>query len=137
MPPRFVSVKVIHGRSVPVSLQGVMHRLRVGDDPISIPYAVYLRYAHKLALVGESAAEVAGAMEAAAAMQVADTAIKEADVAGVETAAPTLAALPTWPMRVGPEEYISLYEDRPNKSKTMIARLELARQIVAAKEAHG
>ncbi len=137
MPPRFVSVQVIRGRSVPVSLGGVMHRLRLGDDPISIPYAVYLRYAHKLQLMGESAAEVAGAMEAAGAMKVADTAIQGSDVAGIETPAPTLAQLPTWPMRVGPDEYISLYEDRPNKSKTMIARLELARLIVAAKEAHG
>lgn len=127
MPPRFVSVIVTHGRSVPVSLGGKMHRLSVGDNPAMIPYEIYLRYAHKLELVAEGQD-----------LEVADTAIKAGDVAGVETpAAPRLSELPKWPMRIGPEEYLGLYESRPDPSPTMLARLELARQIIAAKEAHG
>ncbi len=127
MPPRFVSVIVSHGRSIPVSIGGKMHRLSVGDNPAMIPYDIYIRYAHKLELVVDGQV-----------MPVATTDIKAADVAGVETqAAPRLSELPTWPMRVGPEEYLSLYEKRPDPSPTMLARLELARQIVAAKEAHG
>ncbi len=127
MPPRFVSVIVTHGRSIPVSIGGQMHRLSVGDNPAMIPYEVYLRYAHKLELVAEGQA-----------IPSVTTDIKAGDVAGVETpAAPRLSELPTWPMRIGPEEYLGLYEDRPDPSPTMLARLELARQIVAAKEAHG
>lgn len=127
MPPRFVSVIVSHGRSVPVSIGGKMRRLSVGDDPTLVPYEIYLRYAHKLTLVAEGQG-----------IPVTTTDVKAGDVAGVETpAAPTLEQLPTWPMRVGPEEYLSLYEKRPDPSPTMLARLELARQIVAAKEAHG
>ncbi len=130
MPPRFVSVIVTHGRSVPVSLGGKMHRLSVGDKPAMIPYEIYLRYAHKLELVVDGQA-----------IPRETTDINAGDVAGIETPtappAPRLSELPTWMMRIGPEEYLGLYEDRPNPSKTMLARLELARQIIMAKEAHG
>lgn len=119
--PRFVSVVVTHGRSVPVSIGGVMRRLQVGDGPTLIPYEIYVRYAHKLRVVEEGA------------IPVETTDIKAADVAGVETASAP-AEIPTWPMRVGPEEYLQLYEKRKNPSKTMDARLALARRIVAAKE---
>lgn len=102
-----------------------MRRLAVGDKPTMIPYEIYLRYAHKLDLVAEGQA-----------IPVTTTDIKAADVAGVETPARPIA-LPTWPMRIGPEEYLGLYEDRPDPSKTMLERLALARRIVAAKEAHG
>ncbi len=122
--PRFVSVVVTHGRSVPVSIGGVMRRLQVGDGAVLIPYEIYVRYAHKLRLVEESSIPV----------ETAD--IKAGDVAGVETpSAPAPPAeIPTWPMRVGPEEYLGLYEKRKNPSKTMTARLALARTIVRAKE---
>jgi hypothetical protein len=118
--PRFVSVVVTHGRSIPVSLGGVMRRLSVGDKPSLIPYEIYIRFAHKLRLVGEGEMPV----------ETAD--IKAADVAGVETPSAPVE-IPTWPMRVGPEEYLQLYEKRKNPSKTMDARLALARRIVAAK----
>lgn len=122
--PRFVSVVVTHGRSIPVSIGGAMRRLSVGDKPSLIPYEIYIRFAHKLRLVEETAIPV----------ETAD--IKAGDVAGVETASAPAppAELPTWPMRVGPEEYLSLYEKRKNPSKTMVARLALARTIVRAKE---
>lgn len=127
MPPRFVSVIVSHGRSVPVSIGGKMRRLSVGDDPTLIPYEIYLRYAHKLTLVAEDQS-----------IPVTTTDVKAGDVSGIETpAAPQLSELPTWPMRVGPEEYEDLYGKRKDPSPTMLARLELARQIIAAKEAHG
>jgi hypothetical protein len=127
MPPRFVSVIVTHGRSVPVSIGGKMNRLSVGDKPAMIPYEIYIRYAHKLELVVDGQA-----------IPRETTDINAGDVAGVETpAAPRLSELPKWPMRIGPEEYLGLYESRPDPSPTMLARLELARQIVAAKEAHG
>lgn len=125
--PRFVSVIVTHGRSVPVSIGGQMRRLQVGDNPTLVPYEIYLRYAHKLRLV-----------DSVPTMETEDTAIRAGDVAGVETPKQPLppAELPSWPMRVGPEEYLSLYEKRKDPSKTMIARLDLARQIVASKEAN-
>ena len=119
--PRFVSVVVTHGRSIPVSIRGEMRRLSVGDKPSLIPYEIYVRFAHKLRLVEEGSIPV----------ETAD--IKAADVAGVETAAAP-SEIPTWPMRVGPEEYLDLYEKRKNPSKTMAARLALARMIVRAKE---
>ncbi len=133
MPPRFVSVICTHGRSIPVSIAGVMRRLKVGDPAISIPYQVYIQYAHKLELVGDSLKQLNEEM------QTSTTAITEKDVAGIEKEAPPAAPgpLPEWPMRVGPEEYLALYEKRPNPSKTMIARIQLAKQIIAAKEAHG
>jgi len=88
--PRFVSVVVTHGRSVPVSIGGAMRRLKVGDDPTLIPFEIYVRYAHKLRVVedGEMPVETAD--------------IKAADVAGVETPAAPAAPveIPTWPMRV-------------------------------------
>ena len=121
--PRFVSVVVTHGRSVPVSIAGVMRRISVGDKPTLIPFEIYVRYAHKLRLVEEGS------------MPVETTDIKAADVAGVETTMlPPPAKIPTWPMRVGPEEYLQLYEKRKNPSKTMLARMELARTIIRAKE---
>ena len=131
MPPRFVSVICTHGRSIPVSIAGVMRRLKPGDPAVSIPYQVYIRYAHKLELVGDSLKSMNQEM------QTATTAIQEKDLAGIEKEAPLEPGpLPTWPMRVGPEEYLALYEKRANPSKTMIARLQLAKQIIAAKEAH-
>ena len=122
--PRFVSVVVTHGRSIPVSIRGEMRRLQVGDPPSLIPFEIYVRYAHKLRVVEEGAIPV----------ETAD--IKAADVAGVETpSAPAPPAeLPTWPMRVPPDEYLQLYEKRKNPSKTMAARLKIARTILRAKE---
>jgi hypothetical protein len=65
-------------------------------------------------------------------------AIQGEDVAGIEAEAPVApAGLPAWPMRVGPEEYLALYETRKNPSKTMTARLKIARAIIAAKGDHG
>jgi len=126
--PRFVSVVVTHGRSIPVSIAGEMRRLAVGDPPTLIPYEIYIRYAHKLRLIVEGEGDLG--MET--------TAVQAADVAGIETEAPIApAALPAWPMRVGPEEYLALYEKRKNPSKTMTARLDLARAIIAAKGDHG
>ena len=125
--PRFVSVVVTHGRSIPVSIRGEMRRLSVGDPPALIPYEIYLRYAHKLRLEGSDGD-----------LGMETTAVKGEDVAGIEATTPAAPApLPTWPMRVGPEEYLTLYEKRKDPSKTMTARLELARAIVAAKGDHG
>ena len=110
-----------------------MRRLSVGDPAVSIPFQVYVRYAHKLELVGDSLKQMNEEM------QTGTTAIQEKDLAGIEKETPLAnpEPLPTWMMRVGPEEYLSLYEKRANPSKTMLARLELARKIIAAKEAHG
>ena len=125
--PRFVSVVVTHGRSVPVSIGGKMRRLAVGDKPALIPFEIYVRYAHKLRLV-----------ETDGSLGMETTAVQGEDVAGIEAEAPVAPApLPAWPMRVGPEEYLALYEKRKNPSKTMTARLDLARAIIAAKGDHG
>lgn len=124
--PRFVLCKVVNGRSVPVSLKGVMHRMRVGDDPISIPFQVYVRHAWKMELVGESIEQVR-------------TAMMEGD--DIQTTAPAVGIPPAkaekkeevleWPLQVPPEEYIRLYENKKNPSKTVLARLELARKLTA------
>jgi len=104
-----------------------MRRLSVGDKPALIPYEIYIRYAHKLRLEGSDGD-----------LGMETTAVQGQDVAGIETEAPVApAALPAWPMRVGPEEYLALYEKRKNPSKTMTARLDLARAIIAAKGDHG
>lgn len=129
--PRYVTVKLTHGRSVPVSVQGDMIRIRKDGPAVEIPFQVYLRYAHKLELVGDSIGQV-------------NTAMQESEVL---TAAPSWSGntahseqedqaeggpLPEWPMQVPPEEYIKLFGKRKGVSKTVKARLDLARQILAA-----
>ena len=128
--PRFVLCKVVNGRSVPVSLKGVMHRMRVGDDPISIPFQVYVRHAWKMELVGESIEQVR-------------TAMMEGD--DIETTAPAVGIPPAkaekkepevleWKMTIPPEDYWNLYKDKKNPSKTVLARLELAKKLIEAKD---
>lgn len=126
--PRYVTVKLTHGRSVPVSVQGDMIRVRKDGPAVEIPWTVYLRFAHKLELVGDSIGQV-------------NTAMQESEV---ETTAPSYLGhkeikedfpglLPEWPMQVPPEEYIKLFGKRKGISKTVKERLDLARRIIAAK----
>lgn len=129
--PRMVMVKVTHGRSVPVSLQGVMHRLRVGDPPISIPYGVYIRHAWKLELVGESMEQVRTAMmEGDGQMQTSPTALPQVPPEVVKSVQE--GEVLEWKMRVSPEEYWRIYKDKKNPSKTVLARLALAKKLIEA-----
>ncbi len=127
--PRYVSVKLSHGRSVPVSVQGEMIRIRKDGPAVEIPWTVFLRYRHKLELVGDSIGQVNTAMqeteiETTAPSWVGETTHSEPEPAG---------DLPEWPMQVPPEEYIKLFGKRKGISKTVKERLDLARRILAAK----
>lgn len=126
--PRMVMVKLIHGRSVPVSLQGVMHRLRVGDEPMSIPYGVYIRHAWKLELVGESMEQVRTAIMEGEQMQTSPTALPQVPPEVEKSVKDD--EVPLWPLQVPPEEYIKLYGKKKNPSPTVLARLKLARKLI-------
>lgn len=126
--PRYVTVKLAHGRSVPVSVQGDMVRIRKGGPEVEIPFAVYLRYAHKLELVGDSIGQVNTAMQEG---EVQTTAPSWVGPTEAEAEGP--GELPEWPMQIPPEEYIKLFGKRKGISRTVKIRLDLARQILAAK----
>ncbi len=125
--PRMVMVKLTHGRSVPVSLQGVMHRIRVGDDPISIPYGVYIRHAWKLELVGESMEQVRTAIMEGEQMQTSPTALPQVPPEVVKSTKED--EVPLWDLKVSPEEYLNLYSKKKNPSPTVKKRLELAKKL--------
>ncbi len=125
--PRMVLVKLTHGRSVPVSLQGVMHRLRMGDPPMSIPYGVYIRHAWKLELVGESMEQVRTAIMEGEQMQTSPTALPQVPPEVVKSTKED--EVPLWDLKVSPEEYQSLYGKKKNPSPTVKRRLALARKL--------
>lgn len=125
--PRMVLVKLTHGRSVPVSLKGVMHRLRMGDDPISIPYGVYIRHAWKLELVGESMEQVRTAIMEGEQMQTSPTALPQVPPDVVKSVKDD--EVPLWDLKVSPEEYLTLYGKKKNPSPTLKRRLKLARNL--------
>lgn len=120
--------KLLHGRSVPVSLQGVMHRMRVGDKPVSIPYQVYIRHAWKLELVGESMEQVRTAIMEGEQMQTSPTALPQVPPEVVKSTKDD--EVPLWPLQVPPEEYIKLYGKKKDPSPTVLARLKLARKLI-------
>ena len=125
--PRMVLVKLTHGRSVPVSLKGVMHRLRMGDDPISIPYGVYIRHAWKLELVGESMEQVRTAIMEGEQMQTSPTALPQVPPDVMKSVKDD--EVPLWDLKVSPEEYLTLYGKKKNPSPTLKRRLKLARNL--------
>ena len=129
--PRMVRCKVTSGRSVPVSLQGVMHRMRAGDQPLSIPYQVYVRHAWKMELVDESIEQVRTAIMEGEQVQSAPTAA----IPTVEVSKKTEEIL-EWSMKISPEEYYSLYKDKKNPSKTVEARLQLAKKLIEEPDGH-
>lgn len=128
--PRYVTVKLTHGRSVPVSVQGEMVRIRKDGPAVEIPWTVFLRYRHKLELVGDSIGQVNAAMQETEVQTTAPSWVGETTHSAVED---DPAQLPVWPMQVPPEEYIKLFGKRKGISKTVKERLDLARQIIAAK----
>ena len=127
--PRMVECRVTHGRSVPVSIKGVMHRMRAGDEPLSIPFGVYQRHAWKMELVGESINQVRTAMMAGDDIQT------TAPIASIPKQPTTVeegpGEVPLWDLKVSPEEYISLYGKKKKVSKTVQQRLDLARKLTA------
>lgn len=126
--PRYVTVKLTHGRSVPVSVQGEMIRVRKGGPAVEIPWTIYLRFAHKLELIGDSLNQVNTAMQ--------EGEIQTTAPSWVGPTAPEVVdsgLIPEWPMQVPPEEYIKLFGKRKGISKTVKERLDLARRIIAAK----
>ncbi len=132
--PRMVMVKLIHGRSVPVSLQGVMHRIRVGDPPISIPYGVYIRHAWKLELCGDSMEQVRTAIMEGEQMQTSPTALPQVPPEVEKSVKED--EVPLWPLQVPPEEYIKLYGKKKNPSPTVKSRLALARKLIEGQDGH-
>jgi len=141
--PRYVTVKLTHGRSIAVSLQGKMERLRKDSEPMAIPWQVYLRFAHKLELVGDSIGQVNAAMQEEDIQTTAPSVMTPGGWAGAtstsegEEPEAKEEELPTWPLPTGPEEYIKLFAKRKNKSKTIKDRIALARRILAAEESDG
>ena len=125
--PRMVLVKLTHGRSVPVSLQGVMHRLRMGDPPMSIPYQVYIRHAWKLELVGESMEQVRTAIMEGEQIQTSPTALPQVPSEVVKSTKDD--EVPLWELQVSPEEYIKLYGKKKYPSPSVKRRLALARKL--------
>ncbi len=125
--PRVVKVKLIHGRSVPVSIGGKMDRMRVGDELI-IPYQVYLRHAWKMELVGDSIGQVQTAIMEGEQVQSAPTQVTQ-PVVEVPPDGTKEETVPLWDLQVSPEEYINLYGKRKNPSHTIKKRLELARKL--------
>jgi len=103
-----------------------MHRMRVGEDPISIPYGVYVRHAWKMELVGESVEQVRTAIMEGEQVQSAPTAVVQVPVGGSEKTDEVLL----WPLSIPPEEYYKLYKNKKNPSKTLLERLELARKLM-------
>ncbi len=126
--PRYVTVKLSHGRSVPVSVQGEMIRIRRDGPAVEIPWTVFLRYRHKLELVGDSIGQVNAAMQEGEVQTTMPSWVGETTHSAVED-----GPLPEWPMQVPPEEYIKLFAKRKGISKTVKMRLDLARQILAAR----
>lgn len=117
MNPKTVNVRVTHGRSVPFSWQGKPVRLRKGEPAHPMPYAVYLRYKHKLEIVS-------GAVEEEAAV------VQKEEIL-TAAAAPAAAESPAeWPLKVSPEDYIKQHGEKEDPSPTVANRLELARRLV-------
>lgn len=116
--PRYVRVMLTHGRSVPVSYQGVSRRLRKGETGV-VPVEVYRRYAWKMKLVDE------GEYERLTAAVQADEVMKRAEEEVEE-----LEELPEWEVKIPPEEYYELYKDKENPSPTLVKRLKLAKQLM-------
>jgi len=109
-----------------------MVRIRKDGPAVEIPWVVFLRYRHKLELVGDSIGAVNAAMQED---QVQTTAPSwSGSTAHSDPGAETdPGPLLEWPMQIPPEEYIKLFDKRKGKSKTVKARLALARKILAAK----
>ena len=126
--PRYVTVKLTHGRSVPVSVQGEMIRVRKGGPAVEIPWTIYLRFAHKLELIGDSLNQVNTAMQEGEIQTTAPSWVGPTAAEVVDS-----GLIPEWPMQVPPEEYIKLFGKRKGISKTVKERLDLARRIIAAK----
>jgi hypothetical protein len=128
--PRIVKARLVSGRSVPVSIQGRAVRMRVGDEPIDIPFQVYRSHAWKMELVGDSLGQVQAAMQEGEAVVVAPTQVPQAEVAGVEEVK-VEDDLPEWDLIVPPEDYLKIYGRKKKLSPTVKRRVELARKIVA------
>ena len=125
--PRVVKARLVSGRSVPVSLGGKMIRLRVGDDPIDIPYQVYLAHAWKMELVGDSLNQVQAAMMEGEGVMVAPTQVPQAEVVEKEEKE---EPLPEWDIIMPPEDYLQTYKKKKNPGPTIKRRLALAKKIL-------
>lgn len=139
--PRYVTVKLTHGRSIPVSVEGKMVRLRKDSGEMPIPWQVYRRFAHKLELVGDSIGQVNAAMQEGDVQTAAPSVMipggwagstSESGGEGEEPPKPVKETLPEWPLPTPPEEYVKLFGKRKNPSKTIKGRLDLAAKIMAA-----
>ncbi len=129
--PRIVKARLVSGRSVPVSIGGVMHRMRAGDEALDIPFEVYRSHAWKMELVGDSLGQVQTAMHEGEQVQSAPTQVPQAKVKEEEE------PLPEWDIIMPPEDYARVFGKKKNPSKTVQARLDLARRIMAVKERDG
>lgn len=121
--PRIVRARLVSGRSVPVSIGGVMHRMRVGDEPLDIPFEVYRGHAWKMELVGDSLNQVQAVMHEGEQVQQAPTQVPQAEVKE--------EPLPEWDITMPPEDYYKTYSKKKNPSKTIQQRLDLAKRILA------
>lgn len=124
--PRIVKARLVSGRSVPVSIKGVMTRMRAGDDPLNIPYEVYRNHAWKMELVGDSLGQVQTAMHEGEQVQTAPTQVPPAEVKE--------GPLPEWDITMPPEDYLRLYGKKKKPSKTIQRRLDLAKRILAKEQ---
>ena len=124
--PRIVRARLVSGRSVPISIRGEMRRMRVGDEPMDIPFEVYRAHAFKMELVGDSLGQVQAVMNEGESVVVAPTQIPQAEV--VEKVEEDL---PEWDIIMPPEDYLRIYGRKKKLSPTVRRRVELARKIVA------
>jgi hypothetical protein len=97
-----------------------------------VPVQIYQRYSHKLEIVDAedfdrymAAVQTTDAVTRAVPTPVV---VLPAEDAAVLDAKPE--KLPEWPLQISPEEYLELYADKPNPSKTLQERLALARRLV-------
>lgn len=125
--PRIVRARLVSGRSVPVSIKGENQRMRVGDEPMDIPWEVYRSHAWKMELVDDSLGQVQTAMHEGEQVQVAPTQVPQAQVEEVKVE----EDLPEWDIIMPPEDYLKTYGRKKKLSTTVKRRVDLARKIVA------
>lgn len=102
-------------------------RMRVGDEPMDIPWEVYRSHAWKMELVGDSLGQVQTAMHEGEQVQSAPTQVPQAQVAEVKVE----EDLPEWDIIMPPEDYLKIWGRKKKLSPTVKRRVELAKKIVA------
>ncbi len=125
--PRIVRARLVSGRSVPISVRGENLRMRVGDEPMDIPFEVYRSHAWKMELVGDSLGQVQAAMHEGEGVVAAPTQVPQAEVEEREVE----EDLPEWDIIMPPEDYLKIYGRKKKLSPTVKRRVELARKILA------